>query len=218
MSMTIFAQRPNAETQDREATINATALRRPQKMRSSAGRGEPPDQRREPLEAQDFGPILRVQYYEELTGSRVPSGEIKLLFGVLEDALRCFVQARKRQSSASLKDFLEVKDWFYNTRASSVFSFESVCAVLDLDPDALRRRLHSLEPGDFPLQHFCNRRRLCGRSRAVRSKLAANNDVVLAIPDDGKAVAQPAEITFSEFVDQKEVDIASDTPGVISQR
>ena len=58
--------------------------------------------------------------------------------------MRCAVLCRQENGSspASLKDFLEVKDWFYNTRASSVFSFESVCAVLDLDPDALRRRLH----------------------------------------------------------------------------
>jgi hypothetical protein len=185
-----------AETGEPEATFGVTASNPLPKMRSSAGRSKPPDAGRERWEAQDFGPILRVQYYESLANSRVPSGEIKLLFGVLEDALRCFVQARKRHSSASLKAFLEAKDWFYNRQDSNVFSFESVCAVLDLDPDAVRSRLRSLEPADFPLQHFCNRRRLCGGSRTTRNRSALNSGVVFTRLADRIPPAQPAETTF----------------------
>jgi hypothetical protein len=109
--------------------------------------------------ASEFDPILRSQYYAD---GHAPTGEQKLLFAVLEDALRCYVQSKNRGSER--RDFLGAREWFNDRSTSHVFSFESVCANLDINPECLRYKLKSLGPEDFPRKHFCNRR----RHRSVR--------------------------------------------------
>lgn len=126
-----------------------------------------------PSEANDFETILRVQYYAYL---RVPSAEQKLLFAVLEDALRSYVRAKNHHSPASQTEFREVHQWFNDRRTFAVFSFESVCVNLDIDSDCIRKKLESLEPTHFPRQRLCNRRRLSERrSRAARRSGAAES-------------------------------------------
>jgi hypothetical protein len=133
-----------------------------------------------PWEAGDFGPIMPVQYYANLASSRVPTGERKLLFAVLEDALRCYVLGKSRHSPAHRAEFLEARYWFLEKSSAGVFSFESVCAILDIDPNCVRVKLDFLEPADMPLQHFCNRRRLSGgKSKASRDVSGAVRDLTV---------------------------------------
>lgn len=109
--------------------------------------------------ASDYDPLLPVQYYERVAGGHTPSGEFKLFFAILEDALRCYVRAKNCRSGAKRAEFVDARQWFHERGTPHVFSFESVCAFLDIDPNWLRRRLESLEPTDFPLKQFRTRRR-----------------------------------------------------------
>jgi hypothetical protein len=147
-----------------------------------------------PWESRDLGPILRVQYYESLASSRVPSGEVRLLFAILEDALRCYVLGKSRDSGAHRAEFLAARDWFYEKGTDRMFSFESVCAILDIDPDCLRKRLDALEPAHLPLQRFSNRRRLSRRrSRASGSGSEPIRESVASLLDAKVVLANVRE-------------------------
>jgi hypothetical protein len=167
--MTVFADSPrpdshrfHAERRKPEAVLTHTQPI--PNRRNSIRLGTPVCPAGGAWESRDFGPILRVQYYESLASSRVPSGEVKLLFAVLEDAIRCYVLGKSRHSAANRAQFFDARDWFYEKGADRLFSFESVCAILDIDAGCLRKRLDALEPAHLPLQRFCNRRRLSRRS------------------------------------------------------
>ena len=108
----------------------------------------------------DYDIILSVQYYDSLTSSHTLSGERKLLVAILEDALRCYVRGKNQNSATERAEFRDVCGWFGEGGKPYVFSFESVCANLDIDPQYLRERLDSLRPTDFPRKQFhTNRRR-----------------------------------------------------------
>ena len=95
----------------------------------------------------DYDTILRIQYYAYL---RTPSAEQKLLFAILEDALRSYVRAKNRHSSVSQTEFREVRNWFSDRRTIAVFSFESVCVNLDINSDCIRKKLEYTQAANFP--------------------------------------------------------------------
>jgi len=113
---------------------------------------------REPAEASDCDTILPVQYYERMGGGHTPSGEFKLFFAILEDALRCYVRAKNCRSGTKRAEFVDARKWFRTRGTPHVFSFESVCMCLGLDADWLRARLESLAPADLPMKQFRTRR------------------------------------------------------------
>lgn len=121
---------------------------------------------RKPPEANDYDPLLPVQYYERVAGGHTPSGEFKLFFAILEDALRCYVRARNCRSGAKRAEFVDARSWFRTRGTPHVFAFESVCAFLEIDANWLRARLESLGPSDFPLKQFRTRRRHLARPAA----------------------------------------------------
>jgi hypothetical protein len=116
-----------------------------------------------PAEGKDCDTLLPAQYYESVAGGHTPSGELKLFFAILEDAVRCYVRAKNCRSGAKRAEFVNARTWFHARGAPHVFSFESVCAFLDLDPNWLRSRLESLAPSDLPMKQFHTRRRHLAR-------------------------------------------------------
>ena len=86
--------------------------------------------------------ILPAQFF----GARRSSAELepvqRLMSAVLEDAVRCFERNQKSRTASRRRAFLEAEQWlFKDSRGAGLFSFESVCEVLDTDPDRLRRAL-----------------------------------------------------------------------------
>jgi len=125
---------------------------------------------RKPAASSDYDPLLPVQYYERVVGGRAPSGELKLFFAILEDALRCYVRTKNCRSGAKRAEFVDARIWFDTRGTPHVFSFESVCAFLGLDPNWLRRRLESLGPADLPSKQFRTHRRLPDRPSAHQNQ------------------------------------------------
>jgi hypothetical protein len=83
--------------------------------------------------------VLASQFFNPTKG--LPEPEHALLVAVLEDATRCLLNyctTTDRQKHALYK---EAENWFRTTDDSQLFTFGSICAVLGLDSDYLRRQL-----------------------------------------------------------------------------
>lgn len=69
------------------------------------------------------------------------SGELRLAFAVLEDALSC-LQGKPDPCKIPPRLFRwEVEHWVESRDRSFLFSFDNVCSMLGLDPDRVRRQV-----------------------------------------------------------------------------
>lgn len=99
-------------------------------------------------------PMTPQQYYDSISRSHSHGPEARLLFAVLEDAIRCYTMAAGSPGAAQAREFQEVRQWV-NTRGDrDVFSFDSICAVFEIEPEALRKQLNSSGLGDLPLRRI----------------------------------------------------------------
>jgi hypothetical protein len=86
--------------------------------------------------------ILPVQFFGKGSNSGRTQPVMRLMFAVLEDAVRCFERDLRARSVSRRRRFLEAEDWlFRQSESAGLFSFESVCEVLDIDRDGIRRAL-----------------------------------------------------------------------------
>jgi hypothetical protein len=114
--------------------------------------------------APDF--LVPAQFYDLTRRRSGLDGETRLVYAVLEDAVRCYVKNAHAAHGIRRALFDEVRGWFYaSTTVPGLFSFAYVCDVIGLDPEYLRRQLASLEPGDLPTKQM----RSVGRRHVVRS-------------------------------------------------
>jgi hypothetical protein len=81
------------------------------------------------LPSQQFGP------------RRKQAPEQRLMIAVLHDALDCVEKYRCATGTNGRRLFHEATQWFLAEETNWPFSFECICAVLDLDSDAVRERL-----------------------------------------------------------------------------
>jgi hypothetical protein len=82
-----------------------------------------------------------------LPGRQAVQGERLLMLAVLEDALDCYRKCRRSRDHATRLLFDETRAWVESRDRDTLFSFESICEALDIDPDYLRRRLHETSDG-----------------------------------------------------------------------
>jgi hypothetical protein len=83
--------------------------------------------------------ILPTQY-GAMCRRKLPSqGERKLLFAVLEDAIRSYLRHRDGNPIARKNpDFVEAAEWLSSDEEVGPFSFVRVCDALGINPDRLR--------------------------------------------------------------------------------
>jgi hypothetical protein len=82
--------------------------------------------------------VLPSQYFDSRPAELNP--EKRLMFAVLIDAVRCLKTGITRPVSCK-RALAEVEWWLFRARGDRLFSFDSVCAALEIDPDQLRRGL-----------------------------------------------------------------------------
>jgi hypothetical protein len=71
-------------------------------------------------------------------------GERKLLFAVLEDAIRLYIKNRNRgEASRNDPDFLEAAEWLNSDEDEGPFTFLRVCEGLGINADRLRAGIHN---------------------------------------------------------------------------
>jgi hypothetical protein len=67
--------------------------------------------------------------------------ELALVIAVLEDALVTFKEKLLASGGKHQKLFEDAEDWIWRSDGEGFFSFENVCAELDISPGYLRRQL-----------------------------------------------------------------------------
>ena len=82
--------------------------------------------------------ILPSQFFEP-RGRLTP--EHRLRMAVLGDAIRCVGKYRFATGARGQRRFHEVMRWLISDETDWPYSFEGICEVLDLDANAVRRRL-----------------------------------------------------------------------------
>jgi hypothetical protein len=78
---------------------------------------------------------------ERLFKKTIREGEEALILAVLEDAIVCFQKYVLAQNEREMKIFQEAEEWILTKNSDWLLSFESVCEILQLDPDYLRQGL-----------------------------------------------------------------------------
>jgi hypothetical protein len=86
--------------------------------------------------------LLPSQYFDSLRG-RGRSGEWNLLVAILEDGLNVYRKHAAAETAQNRELFEEAEAWVEDRDTSRFLAFESVCDILGLDPDYIRRGLHA---------------------------------------------------------------------------
>lgn len=88
-----------------------------------------------PSYATDVVPSILPEQLADASGLSRTGGCYRLLASVLETAIDdCLTRAHRREGD-------EAEQWIFAPGASAPLSFLLVCDVLDIEPDALRRRI-----------------------------------------------------------------------------
>ena len=83
--------------------------------------------------------ILPVQFGESRRRKLPSEGERKLLFAVLEDAIRTYLRHRDRGAEArNSEEFVEAAEWLSCDEECGPFSYIGVCEALGINADCLR--------------------------------------------------------------------------------
>lgn len=106
--------------------------------------------RRERTDFDGVYPLMPTQYYELIGRRTMLDGEKKLLFAVLEDAIRVYVLNVNARTASGRREFEEVRNWVNTRGGQDLFTFDSLCGVFGIAPDALRRQLALLSASDLP--------------------------------------------------------------------
>lgn len=85
--------------------------------------------------------LLPTQFYQRMRQQRILEGERRLMLAILEDAVACFQKYAGATRPRSRRLFQEAEEWFLDTDSGWVFSFESICSVLNIDAQYFRRNL-----------------------------------------------------------------------------
>jgi hypothetical protein len=123
-----------------------------------------------------FGaPILPIQYWASIKGRKDQEGERGLLLAVLEDAIRCYVANMNAHTRRGQLIFAEARNWFYPRDESkrAPISFESICDLLGIETEALRRRLNFINAADLTMNHRPVRRSRVREPHMARGRRTA---------------------------------------------
>jgi hypothetical protein len=108
--------------------------------------------------------LLSAQYFGNLRKSLLDP-EKKLMFAILEDAISCYQSNLLAYSVRGKRFFEETKNWIVAVGSDWIFSFESVCEALGLNPQYVRQGLLRWEE-KYRERHFdrepWKRKRLAG--------------------------------------------------------
>lgn len=98
--------------------------------------------------------LMPAQFYPARRGSAEIEPIMRLMGGILADAVRCFQRNFDATSPSRRQEFREARNWIFNRKADGPFSFAEVCETLDIDPQRLRALITRWEknksPGDKP--------------------------------------------------------------------
>jgi hypothetical protein len=87
--------------------------------------------------------IIPVQYSDPVAVRIQSSGEYRLLWAILEDAIDCYFRYADQPSITAQEQFREAKEWIESEEEEWLCSFNSICRHFQIDPGYLRRGLRA---------------------------------------------------------------------------
>src|SRR5262245_31862164 len=87
------------------------------------------------------------EYFDNLRSRTQLEPEKELLLAVLQDGIQCFrdnLHARSEEKTALCH---EARAWIFGNDSGWLFSFLSICDLLDMDPEYIRQALRQCEGG-----------------------------------------------------------------------
>ena len=87
----------------------------------------------------EYAALLPEQFFPDRSKFADPVD--RLMFAVLEDAIRCYQTNFGVQRPHARHLFAETREWLFRLPGIGPFSFESICEALDIDARRLRRSL-----------------------------------------------------------------------------
>jgi hypothetical protein len=90
--------------------------------------------------------LLPTQYLASLQRGRIDEPERCLMLAVLEDAVDSYRKYALAQDPRGQVLFYEAEAWFVSEGNAWPFAFESICDVLDLNADSIRKGLARARP------------------------------------------------------------------------
>ena len=85
--------------------------------------------------------LLPSQYADRTGRRRLHEGEHRLMVAILEDAIDVYRKQAAARDTRKRHMFEDAETWIEDRNSTWIFSFENICAVLDLDPGYIRRGL-----------------------------------------------------------------------------
>ena len=82
-----------------------------------------------------------IELIEAVYKKTLREGEERLMLAVLEDAVEHFQKYFLARNPRGKQLFQEAEDWFFDKDGETLFSFESICETLGLNPDHIRKGL-----------------------------------------------------------------------------
>jgi hypothetical protein len=86
--------------------------------------------------------LAATQYHDTYRRKIPQQPEIRLMLAVLEDAINCYQDNIFASNKKRIQLFKEAEDWFMSDDTSWIFSFVSICSLLNLEPDYFRQGLN----------------------------------------------------------------------------
>jgi len=111
---------------------------------------------------------------QKLFKRRIREGEEKLMLAVLSDAIEIFQKHVLATGENGKILFHEVEEWFLEQESDQLFSFESICETLDLNPNYIRKGLISWKEAwrkEHSLQAGRGSRMKLAKTRLTRTSL-----------------------------------------------
>jgi hypothetical protein len=92
-----------------------------------------------PASLSNSPPAELCQYLHTLHRWEFAEPELRLMLVVLQDALRCLTKYAQSRNEKGRTVFQETEKWVFATAEDGVFSFNSICEALGLDPGYIRK-------------------------------------------------------------------------------
>jgi hypothetical protein len=87
--------------------------------------------------------LLPSQYLDRIRRSAEYEPERRLMVTVLEMGVNDYIKLARAREPGELEAWQEVEAWVEDRDARWLYSFENICHVLGLEPEYLRRGLHT---------------------------------------------------------------------------
>lgn len=114
--------------------------------------------------------LLPTQYFATTKRKDHLEPEKKLLLAVLEDAIWCFQHCLLARDKKRRGLFNEAEEWMIEENSDSLFSFESICEVLGLNPQYVREGLMRWKEKESVKRPKAQVYRMSHRNRGKKAK------------------------------------------------